>query len=82
MRKYITILIGLILSSCLNGQTTVAINGIENTTNDIKKEQSELLFNNSKSFPNNTQLSFALIKNKKGSMRQFNEPFLFIFFPL
>jgi CubicO group peptidase (beta-lactamase class C family) len=65
MRKYITILIGLILSSCLNGQTTVAINGIENTTNDIKKEQSELLFNNSKSFPNNTQLSFALIKNKK-----------------
>ena len=56
MRKYLTILIGLVLSSYSNGQTTIAENGID-------KEQSELIFNRTKSFPNNTQLSIALINN-------------------
>lgn len=65
MKKYLTAFIGLILSSCSNGQTTVAENGIEISNNGITKEQSELLYDNTKSFPNNTQLSLALIKNGK-----------------
>jgi len=65
MRKYLTALIGLILSSCSNGQTTVAENGIEISNYGITEKQSELLFENTKSFPNNTQLAVALIKNGK-----------------
>lgn len=65
MRKYLTALFGLVLSSCSNGQTTIAENGIETPTNGIDKGQSELIFNNTKSFPNNTQLSIALINNGK-----------------
>lgn len=65
MKKYLTVLIGLFLSSCLNGQTTIAKNGIETSNNQITKEQSKLLFKNIKSFPNNTQLSLALIKKGK-----------------
>tara|TARA_R110002033_G_scaffold95327_2_gene144425 strand:+ start:1951 stop:3072 length:1122 start_codon:yes stop_codon:yes gene_type:complete len=65
IRKYLTALIGIALSSCSNGQTTVAENGIEISNDGINKKQSELLFDNTKSFPNNTQLSIALIKNGK-----------------
>jgi CubicO group peptidase (beta-lactamase class C family) len=65
MRKYLTALVGIILPFCSNGQITVAENGIEISNNRITKEQSQLLFDNTKSFPNNTQLSIALIKNGK-----------------
>lgn len=64
-RKYLIVLFGLVLSSCSNGQTSIAENGIETLTNEIDKEQSVLIFDNTKSFPNNTQLSIALIKNGK-----------------
>ena len=63
MIKYLTVTIGVIVSGCSNGQTTTAINGIQNTTKGITQEQSDLIFNNTKTFPNNTQLSIALIKN-------------------
>ena len=62
MTKYLTVIIGIILSSCSNGQK-IAMNGIENTNNGINKQQSELIFNNTKTFPNNTQVSIAIIKN-------------------
>jgi len=65
MRKYLTVLIGLVLSSYSNGQTSVVENGIEILNDGITIKQSELLFDNAKSFPNNTQLSIALIKNGK-----------------
>ncbi|WP_405381960.1 serine hydrolase domain-containing protein [Maribacter sp. LLG6340-A2] len=65
IRKYLTALIGIVLSSCSNGQITVAENGIEILNSGITKEQSQLLFDNTKSFPNNTQLSIAFIKNGK-----------------
>lgn len=65
MRKCLITLIGIVLSSCLNGQTTITENGIETTTNGINKEQSKLIFDNTKSLPNKTQLSLALIKNGK-----------------
>jgi CubicO group peptidase (beta-lactamase class C family) len=63
MKKYLTALVGLLLSSCSNLQTTIAENGIEVSNNGINKKQSELIFDNTKSFPNNTQLSLALIRN-------------------
>ena len=63
MKKYLTALVGLLLSSCSNPQTTIAENGIEVSNNGINKKQSELIFDNTKSFPNNTQLSLALIRN-------------------
>lgn len=65
MKKYLTTLVGLVLSSCSNGQTTIAENGIKISNSGINKEQSGLLFDKTKSFPNNTQLSIALIKNGK-----------------
>ena len=60
--KCISVFIGLVFASCSNGQT-IAKNGIDVSTIKIDKGQSELIFANSKSFPNNTQLSIALIKN-------------------
>ena len=63
MKKYLTALIGLVLSSCSNGQTNIAENGIEISNDGLTKKQSELLFDNTKSFPNNTQLSISLIEN-------------------
>jgi len=63
LKIYLTALIGLLLSSCSGLKTTIAENGIEVSNNGINKKQSELIFDNTKSFPNNTQLSLALIKN-------------------
>lgn len=63
LKKYVIALVGLILSGCVNGQTTNAVNGIEISDKAINKEQGELLFDYTRSFPNNTQLSLALIKN-------------------
>lgn len=65
MSKYLSALIGIFISSCLFGQTTAAENGIEVSNNGITKEQSVLIIDKTKSFPNNTQLSIAIIKNGK-----------------
>ncbi|WP_047245646.1 serine hydrolase domain-containing protein [Maribacter thermophilus] len=65
IKKYVAAFVILLLSSCSNGQTSVAENGIKVINNSINKEQSELIFDNTKSLPNNTQLSIALIKNGK-----------------
>lgn len=61
MKKNLAAFIGSIFTSCLFAQHGIAVNGIENTP--IIKEQSELVFSNTKTFPNNTQLSIAIIKN-------------------
>jgi len=63
MRKYLTALIPLVLWSCSNGQTTVAENAIEISIEGMTKKQYDLLFDKTKTFPNNTQLSIAFIKN-------------------
>ncbi len=65
MKKYLTILVWLAVSSYSYGQITIAKNGIEISNPKISKKQSKLLFENTKSFPNNTQLSIALIKKGK-----------------
>jgi hypothetical protein len=62
MKRYLTVLIGLLLSSFSNGQDTFTKNEIEFLNYGITKKQSEFLFSKIKSFLNNTQLSIALIK--------------------
>lgn len=65
IRNYLTAIVGIVLSSCSNGQSTNAVNGIEVSSNSIGTEVSKLIFDNVKTFPNNTQFSIAFIKNKK-----------------
>jgi CubicO group peptidase (beta-lactamase class C family) len=63
IRSYLIALLGLLLSSCSEGQITDAENYIDVSNYAINKEQSDLIFENTKSFPNHTQLAFAVVKN-------------------
>ncbi|BAO54067.1 serine hydrolase domain-containing protein [Nonlabens marinus] len=62
----LTLALGLLFFiSCSNAQTTTAVNGMDFRESGIEKEQLELIYNKVKSFPNNTQLSIAVIQNKE-----------------
>ena len=63
IRSYLIAVLGLLLSSCSEGQITNAENYIDVSNYVINKEQSDLIFENTKSFPNNTQLALAVVKN-------------------
>lgn len=63
IRSYLIAVLGLLLSSCSEGQITDAENYIDVSNYAINKEQSDLIFENTKSFPNNTQLALAVVKN-------------------
>ena len=63
IRSYLIAVLGLLLSSCSEGQNTDAENYIDVSNYVINKEQSDLIFENTKSFPNNTQLALAMVKN-------------------
>jgi CubicO group peptidase (beta-lactamase class C family) len=63
IRSYLIAVLGLLLSSCSEGQITDAENYIDVSNYVINKEQSDLIFENTKSFPNNTQLALAIVKN-------------------
>jgi CubicO group peptidase (beta-lactamase class C family) len=63
IRSYLIAVLGLLLSSCSEGQITDAENYIDVSNYAINKEQSDLIFENTKSFPNHTQLAFAVVKN-------------------
>lgn len=63
IRSYLIAVLGLLLSSCSEGQNTDAENYIDVSNYVINKEQSDLIFENTKSFPNNTQLALAIVKN-------------------
>ena len=63
MEKYLIGLVVLFLSSCSLPKTTIAENEIEVSNNRINKKQSNLIFDNTKLFPNNTQLSIAIIRD-------------------
>ena len=65
MKKYLIVLLAFIISSCSNGQTTEAENGIDDANKVMTTEQAKILFNKTKFFPNSTQLAIALIKNEK-----------------
>ncbi len=55
----------LFISICLytNGQVSNAINGQSAKENRVSEKQSELIFEKTKVFPNNTQVSIAIIEN-------------------
>ncbi|MGM0620665.1 MAG: serine hydrolase domain-containing protein [Bacteroidota bacterium] len=61
MKKYLTTVIGLFLLSCSNGQPPFAENGLINNGLEITRDQTDLICEKSKSFPENTQLSIAII---------------------
>lgn len=63
MKNLHWLVILLISYSCNNGQPKIAINNQEKRKKDISKIQSDLIFENTKVFPNNTQLSIAIIEN-------------------
>lgn len=65
MKSCLLFIIGILLTGCSNGQIKLAENGLKNDSNQITAEQSELIFSNTKVFPNNTQLSIAIIENEK-----------------
>jgi len=61
MRKLVTTIIGLFIVGYTCCQTPAAANGLPNTSPGISRQQTELIYEKSKSFPENTQLSVAII---------------------
>ncbi|MDF0708654.1 serine hydrolase domain-containing protein [Flagellimonas okinawensis] len=57
--------IALLLYSCGNSQTKTPVNNQDLAETNIAKSQSELIFEHTKVFPDNTQLAFAFIENGK-----------------
>ena len=56
-------LVLLICSGCSSLWPIEAENGLTNQNNAITEQQRELIYNHVKTFPNQTQLSFAVIEN-------------------
>ena len=63
MKIFILLTISIFSTSFGNGQTSVASDNQDFEKSIITKEQSDLIFKNAKVFPNNTQISFAIIEN-------------------
>lgn len=63
MEKYFTIIILLSIYICANSQVSEAVNGQLVKKKTVTEEQSKLIFEKSKTFPNNTQFSIAIIEN-------------------
>lgn len=64
-KKYLAIFSSFFFFSCLQGQTKFAENQIKTSKTKISKEQSDLIYEHIKFFPNNTEFSIAVIKNGK-----------------
>ncbi|MDC1161895.1 serine hydrolase [Tenacibaculum sp.] len=60
--NYLFLIILILFSSC-NENIKPAINNLISTSDIVSLEQSELIFQNSKIFPNNTQFSISIIEN-------------------
>jgi CubicO group peptidase (beta-lactamase class C family) len=65
MKNLLMLLNGLFLLSCSNGQTQIAETGLKSTQIQTSEEQTELIYEKTKSFPENTQLSIAIIDKGK-----------------
>ena len=63
MNKYFHLLLTLILFNCANSQTENAVNNQDFEKYHISIEESDSIFQKAKKFPNEIQLSIALIKN-------------------
>jgi len=69
MKSYAFVLISIIalmmFSGCAKSQIKIAENQLENFSENITEEQIKLIYENTKNFPNNTQLSVAMVENGK-----------------
>ncbi len=65
MKRLLILLNGLLLLGCSTGQTQQAENGITRPQPELSEAQTELIYQKTKSFPNNTQLSIAIIDGEK-----------------
>ena len=65
MKKILILLNGLLLFSCSNGQNQIADNGLRSSDIQLSEEQTKLIYDKTKSFPENTELSIAIINNKQ-----------------
>lgn len=65
MKKFLTALIGRTLSSYLHGRVKTAKNELDSSLTQITNKQAKLIFTKVKSYPNNTELSIAIIENGK-----------------
>ncbi len=63
MKFYLIPIISFLIFSYSNAQIKVAVNRFKNNLNHITPKQSKLIYENTKTFPNNTELSIAIIKN-------------------
>ncbi len=63
MKKHLLLTISILFYSCGNEEISVASNNQDFEKSNITKEQSKLIFEKTKVFPNNTQISIAIIKN-------------------
>lgn len=63
MIKYLLLITTIFFYSCGNGQISVATNKQDFERGLITKVQSKLIFEKTKVFPNNTQISIAIIEN-------------------
>jgi CubicO group peptidase (beta-lactamase class C family) len=61
MKQILALMIFISFSILTYGQTEPAVNGIDSTK--ISSEQNNLIYENSKAFPNNTELAIAMIEN-------------------
>lgn len=59
----IAVFILAVFMSYSSKQSTTAVNGLEKNSNTIKATQTDLIYEYSNLFPNNTQLSIAFIEN-------------------
>ena len=65
MKKTLTLLYGLTFLICAIGQAQIVENGLNKTDTHLTEEQTQLIHEKSKSFPENTQLSIAIIESGK-----------------
>lgn len=65
MRNLFSIIFSLILATCSYGQDNFAENGLQDKKLNITAEQAILIYEKTKQFPNNTQLSIAIIQKGK-----------------
>lgn len=65
MKKSVLVIIGVLIFNFVNGQTKIAVNGLDTSKNRISKKQADLIFEKVKVFPNNTEVSLAIIKKGK-----------------
>lgn len=65
MRNLFSIFFLLILATCSYGQDNFAKNGFQDKRLNITADQASLIYEKTKHFPDNTQISIAIIENDK-----------------